>query len=406
MGLPLTQIDRLLHDWKDKVAAANQNIIDLSDLPAYQRVTKMTNPDIELTGLTQQRVSHALTASDRLFEDMQLLSNTIDRARQLRQQLPSLFISDEQLGEIERILTGDSIQLPVTQTPLAQRSLLSSTDQFKSISPTNLLNKTITSFTIARDVFVAVDDAWIELEAKLVISHQSLLDLQKLAQELQVPISPALLNAQTNFTNLQTQIDRDPLGVNQTFDQELTPLINSTRQELTTLSQQRQWLQTEFVTAKQKMVKLRELNQAAMSAQVESQIRITHNLPMFPQLPPQDLSEISQWLGRLEIKFQEGTISAVQVGLTNWLNKMEAYTHTAQAALTANRRPLDTRQELRGRLDALIAKALAKGKAEEPTLADLAAQARQVLYSSPTALNLGTDLVRKYEQHLNQCLTC
>jgi hypothetical protein len=68
--------------------------------------------------------------------------------------------------------------------------------------------------------------------------------------------------------------------------------------------------------------------------------------------------------------------------------------------------PIDTRQELRGRLDALTAKALAKGKAEEPVLTDLATQAREVLYSSPTDLDLAIDLVRQYERGLNQRLAC
>jgi hypothetical protein len=406
MGLNLAQIDLLLKDWQHKVNAANQNLLDLYDLPTYQRVTGTGNPPVNLAGITQQRVGEALTAIDRLFEDMELLSGTIDRANRLRQQLPSMFVSDESLQEIYQLLVGNSIQLPTLQTPLANRNLFSSTQQLQAISPTELIERMMAAFTIARDVLVAVDLAWTELETKLITNHQSLLDLQQLAQQLQIPVSPALTAAQANFAQLQMQIDRDPLGVNHTFDRDLAPLINKTSQELTTLSNQRQWLQTEFITAKQKLEQLRELDRAAMSAQVESQIRITHNLPMFPQLPPQDLSEISQWLGRLEISFQAGNISAVHVGLINWLNKMEAYTHTAQAALTANRRPLDLRAELRGRLDALTAKALAKGKAEDPVLADLAVRARQILYSSPTALNQATDLVRNYEQRLNQQLAC
>ena len=368
MGLNLAQIDRLLTDWKHQVDAANQNLLDLDNLPAYQRVKKSNN----LVGITQQRVSQALIEIDRLFEDLELLNQTVDRAKTLRQQLPSLFISDQSLEEIYLILTGSSIQLSMLQTPLAQRSIVSSSQQLQTISLTELLARMDCAFTIARDTFVILDRAWIELEAKLINSHQSLIDLQQLAKQLQVSVSPALITTQSNFTNLQLQIDRDPLGVNYNLDAELTPLINNTRHELETLNKQRQWLETEFVTAKQKMEKLRELNQAAMSAQVESQIRITHNFPMFPQLPPQDVSAISQWLGRLEIKFQEGTIAAVEVGLKNWLEKMEAYTHTAEAALTANRRPLDLRQELRGRLDALTAKALAKGKAEDSVLVDLA----------------------------------
>ncbi len=406
MGLNLAQIDLLLKDWQHKVNAANQNLLDLYDLPTYQRVTGTGNPPVNLSGITQQRVSEALTAIDRLFEDMELLAGTIDRAARLRQQLPSMFVSDESLQEIYQLLVGDSIQLATIQTPLAKRDLLSSTQQIQSISLTALLDRMMAAFSIARDVLVAVDLAWTELEAKLITNHQSLLDLQQLAQQLQVSVSPALTAAQTNFANLQMQIDRDPLGVSHTFDRDLAPLINRTNQELKILNEQRQWLKTEFITSKQKLVQLREINQAAMSAQVESQVRIQHNLPMFPQLPPQDLSEISQWLGRLEISFQAGNITAVHVGLTNWLNKMEAYTHTAQAALTANRRPIDLRAELRGRLDALTAKAVAKGKAEDPVLADLAVRAREILYRSPTALNLATELVRNYEQRLNQQLAC
>ncbi len=109
---------------------------------------------------------------------------------------------------------------------------------------------------------------------------------------------------------------------------------------------------------------------------------------------------------RLVAKFESGIIHPVRVGLTNWLAKVRADTIAAGAALRANRLPLDTRPELRGRLDALTAKALAKRQAEDPVLADLTARAREVLYTSPTDLNLAIDLVRKYEQSLNQRLTC
>ena len=91
----------------------------------------------------------------------------------------------------------------------------------------------------------------------------------------------------------------------------------------------------------------------------------------------------------------------MRVGLTNWLDRVQRDLITARSALVANRLPLDTRQELRGRLDALTAKALAKGKAEDPILADLAIRSRQVLYTSPTDLNLATSLVKSYEQQLN-----
>ncbi len=399
MTTNLPQIDRLLADWRQKVAAANQNLLDLYDLPAYQRVQGMGTPT-NLTGITQQRVDVALTAIDCLFEDLELLTRTIDRTSKLRQELPALFISDDRLEEIYQLMMGASIQLPCIQTPLAQRDLLSSSSQVQKISPTALLDRMVSAFTIARDIFVAVETAWNDLESKLITAHQSLLDLQQLAQQLQVSTSPALTFAQTNFGNLQAQIDRDPLGVSQTFTIDLTPLINNTRRELEDLAKQRQDLQTAFITAHQQLARLQQLDREAIAAYTESQAKVGHHLPM-SSLPAEDLTALAQWLERLEAKFRSGITPPIQVGLTNWMSRIEAYTILARSTLIANRLPLDTRNELRGRLDALTAKAMGKGRAEDPLLADLAERARQVLYSSPTDLNLGKDLVGQYQQRLN-----
>ena len=407
MGLNLAQIDRLLNDWKSKVDAASQNLLDLDDLPVYQRVTGTSNPPTSLSGITQQRISAALTAIDSLFDDLQLLTNLLDRAKQLRQQLPSLFISEESLQEIYQLLTGNSIQLPNLHTPLAQRDLLSPTQQLQAISPAELLARMMCAFTIARDTFVAVNTAWSELESKLITNHQALIDLKQLAQKLQVPIPRSLIAAQTNFTNLQIQIDRDPLAVNQRFDRELIPLINNTRHELETLSQQYQQLQPKLIAARQQLAQLQQLERESIAAYTESQAKFSHNsLSLIMPLAPEELTAMAQWLERLMAKFEAGTIAPVDVGLTNWTNKIQTYTTAARAALVANRLPLDTRQELRGRLDALSAKALAKGKVEDAILADLAIRARQVLYTSPTALDLAMNLVESYEQRLNQQLAC
>jgi predicted nucleic acid-binding Zn-ribbon protein len=406
MGLNLAQIDRLLNDWKSKVDAASQNLLDLYDLPAYRRATGTGNPPTSLSGITQQRISAALTAIDSLFDDLQLLTNLLDRAKQLRQQLPSLFISDRSLQEIHQLLTGNSIQLPHIQIPLAQRDLLSPTQQLQAISPAELLERMMCGFTIARDTFVAVNTAWSELESKLIANHQALIDLKQLAQTLQVPIPLSLIAAQTNFTNLQIQIDRDPLAVNQRFDRDLIPLIHNTRHELETLSQQYQQLQTKFIAARQQLAQLQQLERESIAAYTESQAKFSHSLSLITPLAPEELTAMAQWLERLVAKFEAGTIAPVHVGLTNWTNKIQMYTTAARAALAANRLPLNTRQELRGRLDALSAKALAKGKVEDAILADLAIRARQVLYTSPTALDVAINLVESYEQRLNQQLAC
>ena len=79
MGLTLAQIDRLLVDWQQKGDAANQNLLDLYDLCAYQRLSGMGNPPSNVTGITQQQASTALTAIDRLFEYLELFNQQIER---------------------------------------------------------------------------------------------------------------------------------------------------------------------------------------------------------------------------------------------------------------------------------------------------------------------------------------
>ncbi len=406
MDVTLAQVDRLLSEWRQKVDAANQNLLELYDLPAYQRVSGMGNPPTNLMGISQQRVGEALSAIERLFEDLELLNLTIDRARKLRQELSSIFINNDRLQEIYKLLTEASIQLPSIQTPLAQRDLLSSNLQMRSISMTELLARMMSAFRVATDTLVAVDLAWTRLESQLVANHQELIALQQLAQTLQVAVSPALSAAQSNFSNLQLEIDRDPLGIELAVSRDLTPLLSNTRRELASLARQRQQIQSDFVTASEQLQQLRQLNLDAIAAATESQAKIRHNLPLGSPILDAEIRAMEQWLARLVSTFEGGNIVPASVGLTNWLGKVREYTRSAQSAVTANRLPLAQRQELRGRLDALGAKALAKGKAEDPILADLALQARQVLYSSPTDLDRAIDLVAQYDRRLNHQLTC
>jgi hypothetical protein len=406
MGLTLAQIDRLLLEWQQKGDAANQNLLDLYDLSAYQRLSGVGNPPRNVTGITQQQASTALTAIERLFEYLELFNQQLNRARKLRRELPSLFINDSQLQPIEHLLVGSSIELPQIQIPLAQRDLLGASQQDRTIALDELMERMTIAFAIARDTFVAVETAWTELESKLIGTHRSLVELQQLANTLQLAAPPALVTAQAHFQELQQQIDRDPLAINLAFGRDLTPLISDVRQELETLAHQRQQLQADFATAPQLLAQLTQLNRDSIAAEAESQAKIRHDLPMSAPLPAEELAELERWLARLVAKFESGLIPPVRVGLTNWLAKVQAYTQAAQLALATNRSPLDTRQELRGRLDALSAKALAKGKVEDPVLTDLQAQARATLYASPTDLTLAIDLVRKYDRRLQQLLTC
>jgi hypothetical protein len=90
------------------------------------------------------------------------------------------------------------------------------------------------------------------------------------------------------------------------------------------------------------------------------------------------------------------------VGIDRWLTQGHNLLSRLEQSLQANRQALDSRRELRGRLSALQAKAVARGWVEDAALVDLATQAKQMLYSRPTPLDEAQACLQRYERQLNQ----
>jgi uncharacterized protein YfaS (alpha-2-macroglobulin family) len=110
---------------------------------------------------------------------------------------------------------------------------------------------------------------------------------------------------------------------------------------------------------------------------------------------------LREWLDRLDRKLAEGAVDAVGVGLRNWQVAARESAVQDRAAATASRAAIAARLELRGRLDALKAKARAYGLAESEAFAEISRDAEALLYARPTDLNRATDSVVAYERMLS-----
>ncbi len=403
MAVTLEQIDQRLADWTQNIDRASQNLIDLYGLSAYQRLTGDAGiPKVELRGRTKEQVASALVAMNDLFQHFDLIIQTINQAIALRQQIPRFLGSEQKIQELEQLLIGASIQLPLVQIPLAQRSLLTASASATAIAPDQLLAAMNNAFQVARDVVLAVDEAWMRLELKLATATLEIQSLNQLANSLQASNPLELAAAQQAIAALSDQIEHDPLGVTTDFEQRILPLIAQARSTLEQLAQQQQQVQDGLATAHQLLQQLAALNQQAIAAFAESQAKVVDHSALQVPLAPEHLDAMHQWLTRLETKSSEGLLHPVSIGLTNWTTKMKAYLAAEEKAIATNRQPVQARQELRGRLEALKAKALARGLIEDNTLSDLAEQAKQLLYTRPTPLDKAAELVRQYEQRLNQ----
>ncbi|MCC3417354.1 MAG: hypothetical protein JGK12_19170 [Microcoleus sp. PH2017_01_SCD_O_A] len=397
------QIDRLLAQWKQNLDRISQNLIDLHGLPTYQQLTAMPS-DVELTGKTKAKVVPALSAMNDLFQNFDLLVKTIDRAVMLRKQVPKFLISsaESQLREIEYLLTGNSIQLGEQQIPLAQRDLLSAAQTQNAIAPAKLLEVMTAAFQVAKDVVVAVETARSHLAAQLTRAQTEMRSLQTLADSLGIRRSNELAVAQQNLLDFGDRIICDPLGVSDEFEREIEPIIIRSRQYLEEIARQKASVKQELSQAHQLLQNLIHLNQQHQTIFAEYQEKITEAATRSQPLADEQIEALNQWLARLEIKFKEGIFQPVKIGLQNWRVRTQEYLSAQQQAYTDNQTALEMRQELRGRLQALQAKALAKGMAENEQLSQIAQQAKQLLYTRPTPLGQAIQLVSEYEKLLNR----
>lgn len=400
--MTLAQIDQLLADWKQKVNLIGQNLIDLHGLPTYQRLAgQYPYPQAQLTGITQARVTPAIEAMNELFQHLEALNQTIERASQLRKQLPRFLASDQKIQEIAEILTTSSIQLSIVQTPLAQRGLLSAAETAEAIAPEKLLMVMTNAFNVAKNVVLAVDAAWLNLEPSLAAAEAEIILLQNESERLNQGSFSELVSVQQAIASLRHSLDNDPLGVSANFDQEIKPLLVQVRTSLQQLVQQKRQIQDKITAAHNHLTTLTKLQAANTAAYAESQIKITNPTLQTP-LASEQIEALSLWLTRLETKFHEGLLNPISIGLENWLTKVKQYIATEEQAYRVNLTPLETRKELRGRLDVLKAKALGRGVVEDVVLVELAQTAKQLLYTRPTDLEKAAQLISQYEKRLNR----
>jgi hypothetical protein len=396
------QIDQLLADWKTRLGLASQNMLALQGLTTYQRLAGEAGfSKAQLTEATAIQVAAALDAMNQVFQHFDLLRTTINQAAELRKQFPRFLGSDQKCQEVEALLVGQSIQLSVIQVPLAQRSLLSAAETTCTVTPDALLSMMTLTFETARDTILAVDVAWSHLELTLSQAEAEIQALRQQANILGVNDLTDLKGVEQAIAPLRDQVATDPLGVKDEFEQQIQPLIERIKGRLNQVLQQHNQIQDGLAIAHTLSQNLTELNQQAHTAYAESLEKVRDHSGLQPPLSADHLDALCQWLSRLETRFAAGLVHPIRVGLENWTANVKAAIAIEQRAIIANCYPLETRRELRGRLEALKAKALARGRAEDPMLADLSAQAKQILYTRPTDLAKAIELVTRYEQHLN-----
>ena len=390
------EIDRSLSSWNQRLAAIADNLLELQRDPTYQVLTGSggTTP-LVLTGETARQVLPALKPVESIFHQFSLLQAAIDRAIQLRKDLPQMFGRDQALREIEALLLGESIQLPADALPLKDRTLLSGAPGTLKIRPEQLLAIMAKAYSEACNAVLAVSSTWDELAHQVDPAET---ELRRLLAESENagPRPQALTRAEKSLGLIKESVQSDPLTARNELRTQLLPaLVEAAREQHARLR-----LKQQITAAHRALERLPQLERDLEAAAALNREKISGAPPtiQLAQVPPSE--SLAAWLGRLEGRHGDERPETIARGLDNWQQALNKAVEANVKAIQQERAPLERRGELRGRLDALKAKARKYGVAEDGTTASLAGHAEVLLYARPTDLAQAAAAVEAYERRL------
>jgi hypothetical protein len=306
----------------------------------------------------------------------------------------------EQLEELTGQLLGDSVGLPPDPGQPGSRTLTGIPAQKASIA---WLQSAMA--TMYRDIASVVDRvcaAWTALP-RLDTLDATLTGLVQTAGQNGIKAPTEIAQARSLITSLRTQVHADPLAADLTGVDAVARQVESAREVLRAAVAARGELAGQLTAAAQALAAIGMLIDQARAAEAEASQKI-----LGVANGTADADALAARLTFLRTNLQ----SITSVGAGNWqdarrlLGQLDQQTAAlrdeATKALGAVKDPLDARNELRGRLDAYHAKALAVGLAEDERLTRVYERAKELLFTAPCDIAGAEAAVREYQHGLSR----
>lgn len=390
--MTLEQIDDALAAWNTRLAAVAENLLELQGDPTYKSLTGGGAATARLSGATAARVEPALARMRAAFEQFGLLQATIDEAVRIRKTLPSIFGGDQKIAEIQQLLFGRSIELPKVDVALQQRTLLSGSQCAECVTPDELLAEMARVFAAARDAVTEVNQAWADLAAGIdgTAAHLERLKARAVSDS-------GLADAARGLAMVRDHLQADPLGALVELRSQVQPVLADVGKTVAQADE----VSNGILLARAQMAEVTTLHLAAVEAWNDARTKFVDCAALPSPAEGEKLDLLREWLDRLDRKHGEGMTHAVAIGLQHWKLAADEFSLRAKGVFEASESVANLRAELRGRLDALKAKARAYGIAERPETTGLAQQAEALLYKRPTDLHQATAAVAAFERSVS-----
>lgn len=396
--MTLQELDEVLRVWKTRLASIAENLLELQSESAYQSLTGTGGLEkAQITGLTASRVKPALGAMNTVFEQFGLLQATVDQAEALRKQLPVFFGGEAKARELEHLLFGKSIQLPAVEIPMEQRTLLGGVRSAEGVTLEELLNPMERAFTVARDAVLSADRAWTEFARHSGKLEEELLRLRGQRALPSALLCAALDSAENRLASVREHVRTDPLGAEGELRAQVEPALAEVSRRIEAALQ----LTAQLRVARARFEELKREHENARAAQEQAAKAGLGSAGAPLPAPCVQIQGLLEWLTRLEHKREEGAVEAVTIGLRHWNAAATLCVEQDRKAYEAAQTRMDQRTELRGRFDALKAKARRLGMAENNALMVLGTRVEGLLYGQPTDLEHAAAAVAQFEEFLS-----
>jgi hypothetical protein len=406
MGMTLQEIDDALTAWNGRLTAMADNLMSLQAESTYKVLTGSGGGSkLDINGVTADRTAIPLGAMRVVFEHFDLLHSTVDRAAKVRSGLPTLFGNEEKVAEIDHLLRGKSIELPTASLSLEQRTLLSGAQNGQRLTPDELMSKMAKTFAEARDAVLAVDRAWQEIAERVTRAETQIGEFEARYAATGCGTGSGAAEAfkasREVLNDLGEMFRADPLGALARMNAQLEPVLGRLR-ALVEASEQ---AHRATLRARAELERLAGIHSEALTADAEARLKIADCKALPAPVDDGRLNRLRDWLGQLERRWNEGALDTVSAGLRNWQAAAGECAAEDVKARDASRLAVETRRELRGRMEALKAKARAMGVAEQGAISTIATRAESLLAARPTDLAAAGSAVALYAQRLNQIRT-
>jgi hypothetical protein len=335
----------------------------------------------QLTGVSKQRWETASAALSALWDTFSTYSGVVDRAG----GLAGGRLGPRELAEISRLLTGPSVE--VVRAPGPRRDLADSgRDQLTLATARARMREPYQQIS---DVLTAVETNWNACATSLDNVAQALAGVDALGDPV---LGSEVAAIEAELTRQRNTLNTDPLGAQAAAADLLAERARTAGAQAARLAAVRD-------SARQRIAALRTAIDAARAAYAQADVAYQQACARIVAVTPIGVfADPTPRLAALDPLLAAGNWPALAAALDDLERVTQAVLNKNLESERALVSLVSQRDELRGLLDAYRAKAGRLGAAEDPGLARLYNQVRELLWTAPCDLRVAAAAVTSYQQ--------